>query len=133
MSPPETRTSLYWTGVSYPTFFYWVTTQGALLLLSNAGHLTRSTPSTESPGKATDSIQTIRETKATSCNTWRKLSVLTVLPDLLRPIRAGGDMEMDNVLNSIITDREIHRCVSKYNFVSGSLYERNVLMAVPTN
>ena len=72
--------------------------------------------------------QTVPERKATPCETWGLHSIVTVLPDLLRPVRTGGGREMYNVANSIITDRKMYRCIVKVSlYFRGSLYEINVL------
>ena len=58
-------------------------------------------------------------------------STVTVLPDLLQPVRTGGGREMYNVVNSIITDRKMYRCIFKVSFYfRGSLYEINVLLTL---
>ena len=67
----------------------------------------------------------------TPCETWGLHSIVTVLPDLLRPVRTGGGREMYNVANSIITDRKMCRCIFKVSFYfRGSLYEINVLLTL---
>ena len=66
--------------------------------------------------------------KSLPCETWGLHSTVTVLPDLLRPVRTGGGREMYNVVNSSITDRKMYRCIFKVSFYfRGSLYEINVL------
>ena len=92
---------------------------------------TNDSPLAKTPRITHGLPQTVPERKATPCETLGLRSIVTVLPDLLRPVRTGGGREMYNVANSIITDRKMLRCIFKVSFYfSGSLYETHVLLTL---